>query len=142
MPKNSNQKKCRVALVDDEEIILEMYKTKLEKENYEVITARNGLEGLALVKDKNPDIVLVDLMMPKKDGFYLLARMKNNKKLSKIPTIVLTNMDGKDLREKACQLGAIFFLVKAQFMPSEVVEVINEVLNVKADHPEVINRCS
>jgi len=76
-----------------------------------------------------PDIILLDLLLPKKDGFQVLEEIKKNPKSSKIPVILLTNLGQKEDVDKGFKLGANDYLVKAHFMPSEVVEKIKELIN-------------
>jgi len=108
-----------------------MYKVRLEKSGFKVVTASNGKQGFTVIKNEKPDLALVDIIMPTRDGFYLIKKLKSRKELASIPVILLTNLDSPEAREKACQLGVLFFLVKPHFMPSEIVKIINEVLKVK-----------
>lgn len=131
--------KHKIIIVDDEQLILDMYKAKLEQEGMEVLTADGAEKGFELIKKEKPDLALIDLVMPKKDGFDLIEKLKANNKLNGMPVIVLTNLDSPEMRKKACRLGVLFFLVKPHFMPSQIVEIINEVLSVKKKHPSVLN---
>lgn len=131
--------KYKIIIVDDEQLILDMYKAKLEQEGMEVLTADGAEKGFELIKKERPDLALIDLVMPKKDGFDLIEKLKANNKLNNMPVIVLTNLDSPEMRKKACQLGVLFFLVKPHFMPSQIVEIINEVLNVKKKQPSALN---
>jgi DNA-binding response OmpR family regulator len=80
--------KFTVCIVEDEALISEMYKAKLEQEGYRVLIADDGEKGLALIKENKPDIALIDLMMPHKDGFGLMKSLKEDNDLSKIPIII------------------------------------------------------
>lgn len=124
-------KKYKICIVDDEQLILDMYKLQLEKAGFKVVTATDGNKGFTTIKKEKPDLILVDIIMPSKDGFYLIKKLKAQKELAKTPVIVLTNLDSPETREKACELGVLFFLVKPHFMPSQIVNIINEVLRVK-----------
>lgn len=131
--------KNKIIIIDDEQLILDLYKTKLEQSGMLVLTAGSADKGLEMIKKEKPDLALVDLVMPRKDGFYLIEKLKGSGKLADMPIIVLTNLDSPEMRKKACRLGVLFFLVKPHFMPSQIVEIINEVLNVKKKHPSVLN---
>lgn len=141
MRKNKIKKtmKHKIIIIDDEQLILDMYQAKLEQEGMKVLTADGAEQGFELIKKEKPDLALIDLVMPKKDGFYLIEKIKNDNKLSCIPIIVLTNLDSPGMRKKACTLGVLFFLVKPHFMPSQIAEIINEVLSVKEKHASVLN---
>ena len=78
-----------------------------------------------------PDVIFLDIMMPKMNGFEVLEKLKSDNKVSKIPVILLTNLSQKDEIERAMNLGAADFLIKAHFRPSEVVEKIKKLLNIE-----------
>ncbi len=134
--KNENDKK-KILIVDDEELMSDMYKTKFKKEGYEVFTASNGAQGLILARQEKPDIILTDIIMPKYDGFYLLKHLKNDPELKDIPVITLSNLDDSRKRQKACELGTLYYLVKSEFLPKEVSSMIKEIISVKEKHEEV-----
>lgn len=126
-----SQPNIKVLIVDDETMILNMYHTKLKNEGYEVVTAKNGAEALTKAKQIKPDVIVTDLIMPKYDGFYFLKELKKDQCLKNIPVITLTNIGNEHKRDEACRLGTLFFLVKADFVPSEVTDVIQQVANLK-----------
>lgn len=128
----------KICIIDDEPLILEMYKIKLAEEGYEVVTACDGAKGFAAIKKEKPDLALVDLVMPNEDGLSLMKRIKSDPETSATPVIVLTNLDDAQTRKKACELGALFYLVKPHFMPSQLVKIVNEVLCVNLKHPELL----
>jgi len=108
-----------------------MYTTKFELENLEVVIAEDGEKGLKLSSKEDPDVILLDIMMPKMDGFEVLKALKSNEKTKDIPVILLTNLSQKEEVEKGLSLGADDYLIKAHFMPSEVVEKIKKLLDKK-----------
>lgn len=103
-----------VLVVEDEEIISKALQTKLEKNNFIIKVARDGETGLTLAASSKPDVILVDLLMPKVSGFEFLRRLKENTDLKNIPTIVLTNLDDTSYQKKAMDLGAAEYLVKTR----------------------------
>ncbi|MDX9892808.1 MAG: response regulator [Patescibacteria group bacterium] len=117
-----------ILLVEDDEFLSELYATKLGLEGYEVILASDGEKGLKLIKEKQPDLILLDIILPKLDGFEILSKIKADKILKKIPVILLTNLSQKDEVKRGLDLGADDYLIKAHFMPSEVVKKIKQVL--------------
>lgn len=116
----------KIALIEDDVSIREMYKMKLEMEGYNVICAENGKEALELIKKEKPDLILLDILMPKKDGFEVLKELKNSQDddIKSIPVIMLTNLSNKEDISEASKLGAVDYVVKAKASPSEVVDKI------------------
>ncbi|OIO08119.1 response regulator [Candidatus Falkowbacteria bacterium CG_4_9_14_3_um_filter_36_9] len=121
-------KKIKILLIEDDSFLLNMYATKFEMENFQVISAEDGVKGLKLSQEESPDIILLDIILPKLSGFEVLKKIKEDNKLKKIPVILLTNLSQKDDIDKCLQLGAQDYLIKAHFMPSEVVEKIKKIL--------------
>jgi DNA-binding response OmpR family regulator len=117
-----------ILLVEDDEFLAELYATKLKMDGYQVFLAVDGEKGLKQIKEKRPDLVLLDIILPKMDGFEVLKNLKSDKVLSTIPVILLTNLSQKDEVKKGLALGANDYLIKAHFMPSEVVKKIEQLL--------------
>ena len=116
--------KNRILVVEDDKFISKAYKAGLEKAGFEVIGAANGVEALKLIKEDGIDLVLLDLILPLKNGFDVLADIKLDSEIEKVPVIVLSNLgQGSDL-EKAKSLGAVDYFVKSNITLSEVVEKI------------------
>ena len=115
-------------LVEDDSFLLSMYSTKFELEQFEVITATDGASGLALARSDKPDVILLDILMPKMNGFEVLENLKADKKTNDIPVILLTNLNQKNEVDRGLSLGADDYLIKAHFMPSEVVDKIKRLL--------------
>ena len=129
MLKKNSKKIAKILLVEDDEFLANMYRAKLEIENYEVVMALNGEAGLHMAEEKKPDLILLDIVMPKMNGFEVLNHLKSDKDLKKIPVILLTNLGQKEDVEKGLKLGADEYLIKAHFLPSEVISKINKMLN-------------
>ena len=117
-----------ILLVEDDEFLAELYATKLTLEGFEVGLANDGEKGLKMVKARTPDLVLLDIILPKMDGFEVLKNMKEDKKYKDLPVILLTNLSQKDEVAKGLDLGAADYLIKAHFMPSEVIKKIRKFL--------------
>jgi DNA-binding response OmpR family regulator len=124
----NDNKKTKVLIIEDDSYISDMYKIKFESENFETVVANNGIEGIKFLEKDVPDIILLDVVMPKVDGFSVLKKIKKNPKLDKIPVVLLTNLSQKENVERGFELGASSYIIKAHFTPSEVVEKIKEVL--------------
>ena len=103
----------KITVIEDDEILLKAINIELLSSGFEVFSATNGEAGLELIKSKKPDLIILDLVMPKMDGFEVLKLLQNNKKLDKIPVIVLSNLSQKEEVDKAMALGANDFFEKA-----------------------------
>lgn len=126
-----NAKKKSILLVEDDEFLAELYATKLEMEGFEVLLANDGQKGLKLAKEKHPDLVLLDILLPKMDGFEVLEHIKEDRKLKNIPVMLLTNLSQKSEVQRGISLGADDYLIKAHFMPSEVIAKIKRIIDRK-----------
>jgi CheY-like chemotaxis protein len=118
----------KILFVEDEPSLQKAISELLNQEGYEVLTASDGEEGLKRAKDKDPDLILLDLILPKKDGFEVLKEIKEDEKMKDIPVIVLTNLEGIGDVEKAIELGATTYLVKANYKLEDVVTKIKDFL--------------
>ena len=121
--------KFKILLIEDEEMLASMYSTKFKKEGFEIEVALNGEEGLKKAKENKFDIVLVDIIMPKLDGFAVLKELRTMEEYKEIPIFMLTNLGQDEDMEKGKKLGATDYLVKANFTPSQVLEKIKLAIN-------------
>jgi len=121
--------KIKILLVEDDSFLLSMYATKFEMENFKVIMAEDGEKALRRALKESPDIILLDIILPKVNGFEVLRQLKDNSTTVDIPVILLTNLSQKDEIEQGLKMGAEDYLIKAHFMPSEVIDKIKKVLN-------------
>ncbi len=121
----ANSKKT-ILLVEDDEMISMMYKTKFEQADFEVLAANNGTEGLELALSKKPDLILLDIIMPQLDGFTVLERLKMSSKTKNIPVYLLTNLGTEEDIKKGEELGAKDYLVKANLTPAEVLDKVKK----------------
>jgi two-component system alkaline phosphatase synthesis response regulator PhoP len=116
----------KILLIEDEEVIVKLLGKKLANIGYEVGFAMDGQEGIDKMKQQIPDLVLLDIVMPRKGGFEVMEEMKKDPALAKIPVIIISN-SGQPLElEKAKKLGVADWLVKTEFDPKEVVEKISK----------------
>ena len=123
----SNQKQ-KVLVVEDDEFLLELYSTKLLMDGFQVFSASDGERGLRFAKEKKPDLILLDIILPKMDGLDVLREIKKHKETQNIPVVLLTNLSQKDEVQEGLKAGAEDYLIKAHFIPSEVVEKIKKIL--------------
>ena len=119
----------KILFVEDEPSLQKAIREVLTQEGYKVLGAADGEEGLKKAKEEKPNLILLDLILPKKDGFEVLKELKADEKLKDIPVIVLTNLEGVGDVEKALELGATTYLVKANYKLEDVVNKIKELLD-------------
>ena len=117
---------AKILIVDDEEPILNMYGEALS--GHEVTFANNGEEGLQKAMEIQPDIILLDIIMPKFNGLDVLDRLKNDKETSDIPVMILSNLPKEASADKARELGAAGYFVKAEFEPDKLARTVNDLL--------------
>src|SRR3989344_4110127 len=120
-----------VLIVEDDVFLAEIYQKKFEMEGFKVSVAHNGEKGLGDIKKKRPDIVLLDILLPKLDGFAVLEAAKADASIKNIPIILLTNLGQKDDVQRGLDEGAAGYLLKTHFKPSEVVDKVKAVLRKK-----------
>jgi len=118
----------KILIIEDDKFLRELISQKLLKEGYDIIEAMDGEKGIEEVKNKKPDLILLDLILPGIDGFEILAKIKADPKISKIPVIILSNLGQKTDIQKGLEMGAVDYLIKAHFTPTEIVEKIRQVI--------------
>lgn len=120
--------KALILYVEDDAVISEMYKLRLDAEGYDVRVAVNGREGIELAEKERPDLILLDILMEEMDGFDTLRNLKTHILCKKIPVVMLTNLDGDMIIRQARDLGALDLWVKTKATPSEVVAGVKKIL--------------
>lgn len=128
MVKNNTISKKKILLAEDEVYISDIYITSLKNAGFKVDHVKDGKECILKLKNKKFDLLLLDLLLPKIDGFEILRKIKNDPKLKNIPVIVLTNLTGKDTPDKVISLRAKECLIKSNFTPKEIVEKVKTYL--------------
>ncbi|MFH0819362.1 MAG: response regulator [Patescibacteria group bacterium] len=126
-----NKADVKVLLVEDDSFLSKMYQTKLAIENFTVIVAGDGQEGLSQALLAMPDIILLDIILPTMSGWDVLEKLKSQVETKDIPVILLTNLGQKEDIDRGLKLGANDYLIKAHFTPAEVVKKIHDVINKK-----------
>src|SRR5476651_1691438 len=122
---------AKILLVEDDAILVEMYQAKFELEGHDVRVATNGEECLAILADFRPDLILLDILMPKLNGFHVLKEIKKQPEMRQIPVILLTNLGQAEVdmnQELAKALGVNDYLIKSHHTPDEVVQKAVKVL--------------
>lgn len=117
-----------IMIVEDDAFVMDIYRTKLTQEGFDVTEAVNGLEAIKKLKDGKPDLILLDIVMPYMDGLDVLKKIKESKELKDIPVILLTNLSQKEEVNQGLSLGAKDYLIKSHFTPSEVLAKIKSLI--------------
>ncbi|MEX0650374.1 MAG: response regulator [Candidatus Andersenbacteria bacterium] len=126
-----------IVLVEDDSFISGMYQTKLVSLGYNVELKEDGDSAWQrLQQDPLPDLVLLDIVLPKKDGFEILEALRKDKRIEHLPVILLTNLGQKPDVERGIKLGADDYIIKAHYTPSEVVEKIKKILASGGETPK------
>lgn len=123
--------KASIVLIEDDQFLRNLISEKLEHEGFVVRSAIDGEEGMRLIAGGPTSLILLDLILPGIDGFEVLKRIKQRREIAHIPVMVLSNLGQHEDIERAKELGAVDFLIKANFTPGEVVEKIKKVLQAK-----------
>lgn len=118
----------RVLIVEDDDFLLQMYATKLDLEGFKVSEATTGIQALKVAQREKPDLILLDLNLPELSGFEVLEQLKRDDATKNMKVIVLTNYSQKDNIDRCIELGADDYLIKAHFVPSEVIAKIKSIL--------------
>lgn len=118
----------KVLIVDDDDFLLEMYSLKFRESGFLVEVAQNGEEAVKKAKEVSPDVILLDVVMPKMDGFDVLRNLHKENIAPNAVVLVLTNLGQKDDLERGMKLGATDYIVKAHYTPSEVVKKVQSLL--------------
>ena len=120
----------KILVVDDDPFILEMYVIKFKEQGFIIDTATDGKMALEKIASNEPDILLLDVVMPRMDGFDVIKKIQENKTSHKFKILFLTNFGQKEDVDRGMQLGADGYIIKAHFTPSEVVAKVKEVLDM------------
>lgn len=116
----------KILLIEDEEMLIRMYEDKFSRSGFEVITARTSEEGIDLAEKGQPDLIVLDIILPNKSGLFFLKQIKNrNSSARNIPVIVFSNYDNPETEEAAKKFGIEDYIIKANHDPEEIVEKIN-----------------
>lgn len=116
----------KILIVEDNLILLNLLKDKIQKAGYDVIVEKNGFAGLMTAKKEIPDLILLDIMLPEMDGPTVLKKLREEETVKQIPVIIISNSGDSPEIEEIKKLGANDFLVKTEFEPAEVIVKINE----------------
>ncbi|MBU1118399.1 response regulator [Patescibacteria group bacterium] len=116
----------KVLIIDDDTFVRTVYNSLLTEEGYEVLQAADGEEGFKELRKSKPDIVLLDMILPKMTGFDVLEKKRKNASIKSIPVIVISDLGQKNDIDRAKKLGARMYLPKGEYSPNEIVTEINK----------------
>ena len=119
----------KILVAEDEEALRKALSEVLKQNKYEVIGVMNGEAAMDKIKKEKPDLVLLDLILPKKDGFEVLEEMKADEKLNDIPVVVLTNLETNRDIQRVLDAGATTYLVKANYEIDDVLDKLKNILH-------------
>lgn len=117
-----------ILLIEDDPFLIDIYTTKFKEAKCRLEVATDGDEGLAKLRQKKFDLLLLDIVLPSTDGWKILEEVKKDKNLKHLKVVVLSNLGQKAEVEKGLKLGAVKYLIKAHYTPSEVVEEVKKIL--------------
>lgn len=121
----------KILIIEDDKFLIKLYSDKLRREGFQVFEALSSKEGLSKLFLEKPDLVILDLVLPRKSGFEVLSEMKLNPKTKNIPVIILTNLGQESDIKRGLGLGAATYLIKTEFSINQLPELVKEHL-VKA----------
>lgn len=121
----------KVLIVEDETFLSSLLKGRFEKEGFEVDQAFDGEQALEILKKETPDVILLDLIMPKKSGFEVLEALSLDPRISRVPVVIITNLAQEEDIEKVKNLGALEYFVKARTSIDDLVQKIKEITSKK-----------
>ncbi|MEK9209372.1 MAG: response regulator [Patescibacteria group bacterium] len=120
-----------ILIIEDDKFLRELIVQKLVAEGFKVYSAIDGEESFKILEKIMPHLILLDLILPGMDGFEILTRLKKDQKTSSVPILVLSNLGQKEDIDKAVSLGAVGYMIKANFTPGEIVEKVKNILREK-----------
>lgn len=122
--------KPKILFIDDDDFLRKIYKSELSDQGYEVVLAANGEEGIALAKAQIPDLIILDMIMPQKNGFEVLDALKKDEACKNIPIIILSNLGQEKDVARGLSMGAQEYLIKDKMSMEEVVAKLQKYLKV------------
>lgn len=126
----SQTKMAKILVVEDDINLQKTLLDYLKRENFETLGASNGEDGIILAKKEKPDLILLDIVLPRKNGYEVIKELKSDDNASRIPIVLLTNLGSSNDVEKALNLGATTYLVKADYKLEEIIAKIKEILKI------------
>lgn len=120
----------KILIIEDEATLQKAMTDYLTMENFDILSALDGEKGLELARTSNPDLILLDIILPKKDGYEVLEELKKDDKTKNIPVVLLTNLESPEDIEKAFAKGASTYLIKSDYKLEDIAKKIKEMLKI------------
>lgn len=121
-------RKLKILLVEDDRVLAEMYLDKFRQAGLEVSLAFEAREGLELALKEKPDLVVLDILLPRENGVFFLEKLRENPKIAAMPVLVFSNYDDPVVKRQAMKLGALAYLLKTNYTPKKIIEKIKSCL--------------
>jgi CheY-like chemotaxis protein len=121
----------KILIADDDPFLIQIYSTRLAKDDHQVIACNDGQEAIEKILETKPDLIVLDIMLPKLNGLDILSSVRENKQFSKTPIVILSNLTHPQEQEEAKRRGATEFLSKIQYTPSQVITELQKHLPKK-----------
>lgn len=118
----------KIAIIEDDAMISQMYRMKFEMDGFDVEISNNGFDGLKMLDDFRPNLLLLDFFLPEMNGVEIIEKIRANTHLSNLPVIILTNADKSEITENLDKFNIAAYIVKAHLTPRQVVEKVKETL--------------
>lgn len=119
----------KILIIEDEKILGEMYREKFTQAGFDVVLAVSAEEGMEAVPKVKPDLILLDILLPRANGIGFMGWLKEQKEFSSIPVVAFSNYDEPTTKKEAFQLGIKDYLIKTNYTPSEIVAKIKQLLS-------------
>ena len=117
-----------ILLIEDDPFLIDIYTTKFREANFEVEVVEDGEKALTSLKERKPDVLLLDIVLPNVDGWEILREIREDSNLKDLKVVILSNLGQKEEVEKGFKLGAVKYLIKAHYTPTEVVEEVKKII--------------
>jgi len=117
----------KILIVEDDQFLMDIYANKLREEGFEVEEATNGEMAFEKLRESQPDLILLDIILPMREGFEILKEIKQDEKLKNLPIIIISNLSQREDIKKGLSLGAVKYLVKADYTPAQIVKEIKKI---------------
>jgi len=119
----------KILIIEDDQFLRDLIEHKLIRTGYQVLNTNDGAEGLKMINEEKPALVLLDILLPSMSGWEILEKIKADPAINKIPVLILTNLGEKEDLERGLKMGADDYIIKAHFTPNEIIDKIEKCLN-------------
>ncbi|PIP17254.1 MAG: response regulator [Candidatus Portnoybacteria bacterium CG23_combo_of_CG06-09_8_20_14_all_37_13] len=119
----------KILIIEDDQFLRDLIERKLIRTGYQVLNTNDGAEGLKMINEEKPALVLLDILLPSMSGWEILEKIKADPAINKIPVLILTNLGEKEDLERGLKMGADDYIIKAHFTPNEIIDKIEKCLN-------------